>query len=75
MHLKITEKILIRYVLENNPELLGKIQKTINSGISNNGKPKVKSQAEKEREMYDQMQKIKEQRKSMMSFRKNNKKF
>lgn len=60
---KITEKIPgLDSVLENNPELLGKIQKTINSGISNNGKPKVKSQAEKEREMYEQMQKIKEQR-------------
>jgi len=61
---KMTEKIPgLDSVLENNPELLAKIQKTINSGISNNGKPTVKSQREKEREMYEQMQKIKEQRK------------
>ena len=49
-------------VLNSNPELLGKIQTAINNNISNQGKKDEDEDEKKKRqEMYDQMQKLKEQ--------------
>lgn len=47
-------------VLSNNPELLAKLQNGINNNISGQGKP-VESEDDKQKKMYEQMQKIKEQ--------------
>ncbi len=47
-------------VLSNNPELLSKLQNSINNNISSQGKP-VETEEDKQKKMYEQMQKIKEQ--------------
>ena len=61
---KMTEKLpVLDSVLKNNPELLAKLQSTVNNSISKSGEEKKVSQAEKNKHMYDQMQKIKEQKK------------
>lgn len=47
-------------ILSNNPELLAKLQNGINNNISNQGKT-LETEEDKQKKMYDQMQKIKEQ--------------
>jgi hypothetical protein len=47
-------------VLSNNPELLSKLQSGINNNISNQGKS-IETEEDKQKKMYEQMQKIKEQ--------------
>ena len=47
-------------ILSNNPELLSKLQNGINNNISNQGKI-LETEEDKQKKMYEQMQKIKEQ--------------
>lgn len=49
-------------VLQNNPELLSKLQGAINNNISNQGK-KSENKEDTQKKMYDEMKKLKEQQK------------
>ena len=56
-------------VLSNNPELLSKLQSGINNNISNQGKSD-ESEEDKQKKMYEQMQKIKEQQNKINELKK-----
>ena len=56
-------------ILSNNPELLSKLQNGINNNISNQGKS-LETEEEKQKKMYDQMQKIKEQQNKINELKK-----
>jgi len=63
---KMTEKIpALETVLKNNPELLAKLQSSVNNGIS--GANEKNAEDEKNKKMYQQMQKLKEQQKNTMN--------
>mgnify|MGYP003335258796 CR=1 FL=1 len=56
-------------ILSNNPELLSKLQNSINSNISNQGKS-LETEEDKQKKMYEQMQKIKEQQNKINELKK-----
>jgi esterase/lipase len=56
-------------VLSNNPELLSKLQSGINNNISSQGNT-VETEEDKQKKMYEQMQKIKEQQNKIEQLKK-----
>lgn len=56
-------------ILSSNPELLSKLQNSINSNISNQGKS-LETEEDKQKKMYEQMQKIKEQQNKINELKK-----